>query len=82
MSFLIQEIAIGSYSVCKKCVNKSTGKEYAVKVGLSFSYKDTGWTRRLESMLRGRWGYYARRVLVPLFHVTVLHTILGFHVTS
>ncbi|XP_028409881.1 ribosomal protein S6 kinase 2 beta-like isoform X2 [Dendronephthya gigantea] len=27
-----EEIAIGSYSVCKKCVSKSTGKEYAVKI--------------------------------------------------
>jgi hypothetical protein len=30
----MQEIAIGSYSVCKKCVNKTTGKEYAVKVSI------------------------------------------------
>ncbi|CAB4005619.1 ribosomal S6 kinase alpha-1 isoform X2 [Paramuricea clavata] len=27
-----EEIAVGSYSVCKKCINKSTGKEYAVKI--------------------------------------------------
>ncbi|XP_046849442.1 ribosomal protein S6 kinase 2 beta-like isoform X2 [Xenia sp. Carnegie-2017] len=27
-----EEIAIGSYSVCKKCVHKATGKEFAVKI--------------------------------------------------
>jgi len=28
-----EEIGIGSYSVCKRCIHKSTKKEYAVKVG-------------------------------------------------
>lgn len=27
-----QEIGRGSYSVCRKCIHKATGEEYAVKV--------------------------------------------------
>lgn len=27
-----EDIGVGSYSICKRCVNKSTGMEYAVKV--------------------------------------------------
>ena len=30
--FFSQELGVGSYSVCKKCVHKATGVEYAVKV--------------------------------------------------
>ena len=30
--FPVQEIGKGSYSVCRKCVHKASGEEYAVKV--------------------------------------------------
>lgn len=35
--FSTQEIGRGSYSVCRKCVHKASGGEYAVKVGIFFS---------------------------------------------
>lgn len=30
--FSVQEIGRGSYSVCRKCIHKASGGEYAVKV--------------------------------------------------
>ena len=30
-----QELGTGSYSVCRHCVHRTTGREYAVKVGLA-----------------------------------------------
>lgn len=29
---LREDIGVGSYSICKRCIQKSTGMEYAVKV--------------------------------------------------
>jgi p90 ribosomal S6 kinase len=31
---ILEEIGIGSYSVCKKCLHKATRVEFAVKVGV------------------------------------------------
>lgn len=31
-----EDIGVGSYSICKRCIQKSTGMEYAVKVTTRF----------------------------------------------
>lgn len=31
-----EDIGIGSYSICKRCIQKNTGMEYAVKVSTGF----------------------------------------------
>lgn len=33
-----EDIGVGSYSICKRCVQKSTGMEYAVKVGTTLAF--------------------------------------------
>uniref|UniRef100_A0A6Q2X6Q1 non-specific serine/threonine protein kinase n=1 Tax=Esox lucius TaxID=8010 RepID=A0A6Q2X6Q1_ESOLU len=44
-----EEIGVGSYSVCKRCVHKSTGMEYAVKI-ISKAKRDP--TEEVEILLR------------------------------
>lgn len=34
-----EDIGVGSYSICKRCIQKSTGMEYAVKVTARFCWK-------------------------------------------
>ncbi|KAJ8010768.1 hypothetical protein DPEC_G00078580 [Dallia pectoralis] len=44
-----EEIGVGSYSVCKRCVHRSTGMEYAVKI-ISKAKRDP--TEEIEILLR------------------------------
>ena len=39
---LKEELGIGTYSICKKCVHKVNGQEFAVKVRHAFSMSDIG----------------------------------------
>ena len=34
-TFSLQDIGVGAFSVCKKCIHKASGHEYAVKVSCS-----------------------------------------------
>lgn len=36
---LKEDIGMGSFSVCKRCIHKATNTEYAVKVGTQEEYK-------------------------------------------
>uniref|UniRef100_A0AAY4F0A3 Ribosomal protein S6 kinase n=1 Tax=Denticeps clupeoides TaxID=299321 RepID=A0AAY4F0A3_9TELE len=46
---LKEDIGVGSYSVCKRCISKSTGMEYAVKI-ISKAKRDP--TEEVEILLR------------------------------
>ena len=37
---MVQEIGVGAFSVCKRCIHKATGQEYAVKI-IDKSRRDT-----------------------------------------
>ncbi|CAB1341022.1 unnamed protein product, partial [Coregonus sp. 'balchen'] len=45
----IEDIGVGSYSVCKRCIHKTTGMEYAVKI-ISKAKRDP--TEEVEILLR------------------------------
>ena len=48
-NFLLQDIGMGSYSICKRCVHKHTGNEYAVKI-IEKGHKDL--SEEIEILLR------------------------------